>query len=101
MVIPILGTDMETTLFSFGGSSILGFLAGFTLKRIVRIAAIVTLTIGWRINIISGAPTSTQSQEMTQGNVTTIYHDTILQIYHGNYKARYIECIYMEKGDMN
>ena len=41
MVIPILGADMETTLFSFGGSSILGFLAGYSLKRIIKIAAII------------------------------------------------------------
>ena len=40
MVIPI-GADMETTLFSFGGSSILGFLAGYSLKRIIKIAAII------------------------------------------------------------
>ena len=40
MVIPI-GANMETTLFSFGGSSILGFLAGYSLKRIIKIAAII------------------------------------------------------------
>jgi len=40
MVIPI-GTDMENTLFSFGGSSLLGFLAGYSLKRIIKIAAII------------------------------------------------------------
>jgi uncharacterized membrane protein (Fun14 family) len=41
MVIPILGEDMETTLFSFGASSLLGFLAGYSLKRIIKIAAII------------------------------------------------------------
>jgi uncharacterized membrane protein (Fun14 family) len=41
MVIPILGADMETPLFSFGGSSLLGFLAGYSLKRIIKIAAII------------------------------------------------------------
>ena len=40
MVIPI-EADMETALFSFGGSSILGFLAGYSLKRIIKIAAII------------------------------------------------------------
>jgi uncharacterized membrane protein (Fun14 family) len=40
MAIPI-GADMETTLFSFGGSSLLGFLAGYSLRRIIRIAAII------------------------------------------------------------
>ena len=40
MVIPI-GADMETTLFLFGGSSILGFLAGYSLRRIIKIAAII------------------------------------------------------------
>jgi len=32
---------METTLFSFGGSSLLGFLAGYSLRRIIKIAAII------------------------------------------------------------
>ena len=41
MVIPTLGEDMETTLFSFGGSSLLGFLAGYSLRRIIKIAAII------------------------------------------------------------
>jgi uncharacterized membrane protein (Fun14 family) len=41
MVIPILGADMETTLFSFGASSILGFLAGYSLRRIIKKAAII------------------------------------------------------------
>jgi uncharacterized membrane protein (Fun14 family) len=40
MVIPI-GADMDTSLFSFGGSSLLGFLAGYSLKRIIKIAAII------------------------------------------------------------
>jgi uncharacterized membrane protein (Fun14 family) len=40
MAIPI-GADMETTLFSFGGLSLLGFLAGYSLRRIIRIAAII------------------------------------------------------------
>lgn len=41
MVIPVLSTGMETTLFSFGGGSLLGVMAGMAFKRVVKFAAII------------------------------------------------------------
>jgi uncharacterized membrane protein (Fun14 family) len=41
MVIPVLGTGMETLLFSLGGGSLLGYLAARALRVIVKIAAII------------------------------------------------------------
>jgi len=32
---------IETILFSFGGSSLLGFAAGYALRRIIKIAAVI------------------------------------------------------------
>jgi uncharacterized membrane protein (Fun14 family) len=37
----ILTSGMEKYLFSFGGGGILGFLSGFALKRIIKLAAII------------------------------------------------------------
>jgi len=43
MVIPVtgLGIGMETTIFSFGGGGLCGYLAARTLRVIVRIAAVI------------------------------------------------------------
>ncbi len=37
----VIDTGIETTLFAFGGSSLLGFAAGYALKRILKIAAVI------------------------------------------------------------
>jgi uncharacterized membrane protein (Fun14 family) len=41
MVVPVLNTGMETTIFSFGGGGILGVMAGMAFKRVVKFAAII------------------------------------------------------------
>lgn len=40
-VTPILGTEMETAIFSFGGGALLGIVAGMAFRRLVKFAAII------------------------------------------------------------
>jgi uncharacterized membrane protein (Fun14 family) len=82
MVVPVLNTGMETTIFSFGGGSLLGVMAGMAFKRVVKFAAIIVGLFVLGLAFLSYRGWITANWPAIQSQIQSFAYNASAQVLH-------------------